>query len=82
MFGSPFQAAIQAVLKPLEFAARDDFAHLERVRDLERSVLAAARRAAALAVPHDVRDLLQRIEKRFEGPLDPARTQREMEQTQ
>ena len=39
MFGSPFQAAIEALLKPLEFAARDDFAHLERVRVLERSVL-------------------------------------------
>ncbi|MBW1688368.1 MAG: ATP-dependent DNA helicase RecG [Deltaproteobacteria bacterium] len=78
MFGSPFQAAIEALLKPLEFAARDDFAHLERVRDLERSVLAAAQRAAALAVPHDVRDLLQRLEKRFELPLDPASAGREI----
>jgi len=78
MFGSPFQAAIEALLKPLEFAARDDFAHLERVRDLERSVLAAAQRAASLAVPHDARDLLKRLGKRFERPLDPASAEREI----
>jgi ATP-dependent DNA helicase RecG len=78
MSGSPFQAAIEALLKPLEFAARDDFAHLERIRDLERSVFAAAERAAALAVPHDVRDLLQRLAKRFERPLDPATAGREI----
>ena len=28
MSGSPFQSAIEAVLKPLEFAARDDFAYV------------------------------------------------------
>jgi len=62
---SPFQAAIEAVTRPLEFAARDDFAHLDRVRDLEASVFAAAERALALAIPTDARELLARVAKRF-----------------
>ncbi|MBW2542318.1 MAG: hypothetical protein JRF15_09525, partial [Deltaproteobacteria bacterium] len=62
---SSFQSAIAAVLRPLEFAARDDFGQLERVRDLERTVSAAAQRAASLAVPADARDALKRIAAAF-----------------
>ncbi len=76
---SPFQSAIEAVLKPLEFAARDDFAQLSRIRDLERSVSDAARRACALAIPRDARDRLRRLQRAFEAPLDPKRCAREIE---
>jgi ATP-dependent DNA helicase RecG len=76
MAASPLQAAIEAIRKPLSFAARDDFAHLDRVRDLEETVLRAARRAAALAVPHDARELLQRVTGRFEERLDPEAAHR------
>ena len=62
---SSFQSAIVAVLRPLEFAARDDFAKLDRVRDLERTVSIAAQRAAALAIPADAKDALARIAASF-----------------
>jgi ATP-dependent DNA helicase RecG len=62
---SSFQSAIIAVLRPLEFAARDDFSKLDRVRDLERTVSAAAERAAALAIPREAEHQLTRIAKSF-----------------
>ena len=76
---SPFQSAIEAVLKPLEFAAREDFAQLSRVRNLEASVADAARRAGALAIPRDARDRLRRVQRAFEAPLDAKRIAREVE---
>ena len=33
-----FQEVVEAVARPLDFAARDDFAHLERVREYCRSI--------------------------------------------
>ena len=62
---SSFQSAIVAVLRPLEFAARDDFAKLDRVRDLERTVVIAAQRAAALAIPAEAKQALTRIAASF-----------------
>jgi ATP-dependent DNA helicase RecG len=62
---SPFQTAIEAVLKPLEFAARHDFAHIDRVRDLEGTVAAAASRALDLSIPADARNLLGRVAKQL-----------------
>jgi len=62
---SSFESAIAAVLRPLEFAARDDFAKLDRVRDLEQTVSAAAQRAAALAIPTVAKETLQRIAASF-----------------
>ena len=38
MAQSPFQSALDAVTQPLAFAARDDFAHADRVREFESSV--------------------------------------------
>jgi ATP-dependent DNA helicase RecG len=67
---SPFAAALEALQKPLEFAARDDFARLSRVRDLEASLRAAAERACALAVPTDARRTLDAIARRFGAPLE------------
>jgi ATP-dependent DNA helicase RecG len=76
---SPFQAALDAVLRPLEFAARDGFAHLERVQDLERSVARAAARARALAIPADAREALRQVEEAFPGPLEAAERRRRVE---
>ena len=70
MPASPFQLALEALLRPLEFAARDDFAALERVRNLAGSVTGATREVATLAVPADVRKTLEREAQRFEKPLE------------
>jgi ATP-dependent DNA helicase RecG len=67
---SPFQSAIEALQRPLAFAARDDFAHEARVRDLERGVAEAAGRASELAIPQDVRELLRRLAAAFARPLE------------
>ena len=67
---SPFQSAIAAVLRPLEFAAQDDFAKLDRVRDLERTVSVAAERAAALAIPREAKLELTRIAKSFSAAAE------------
>jgi ATP-dependent DNA helicase RecG len=67
---TPFQEALAALRKPLAFAASDDFAHLGRLRDLEKSVAAAAGRAAALCIPPDAARTLTRIEEAFAKPLE------------
>ena len=67
---SPGQAAIEAVLRPLEFAARDEFAQLPRVRDLEASVESAARRALDCALPRDLATVLRAVQETFAKPLE------------
>jgi ATP-dependent DNA helicase RecG len=57
--------AVAAVLRPLEFAAQDDFAQLRRVRDLESSIADAAQRVCALAVPADAKNVFARVAKSF-----------------
>jgi len=69
---SPFAAAVEACLAPLRFAAEDDFARAERVRDLEGAVREAAAAAAALAVPRDARAALARVQALFAEPLAGA----------
>ncbi len=71
---SPFKAAIDAVLAPLEFAARSDFAHFDRVRALGETVSAACARAAELAIPKDARDLLAHVGKQFATVADDEMT--------
>jgi len=66
MAQSPFQASLEALLRPLEFAARDDYAGLERVRDLGSSVASRAGEVAALSVPRDVRPRFDALARRFE----------------
>ena len=63
---SPFAAALEAVTGPLEFAARDDFAHAGRVRDLEGTVARAARRASGLALPPEVKRRWGAVAERLE----------------
>ncbi|MFQ5416347.1 MAG: ATP-dependent DNA helicase RecG [Myxococcota bacterium] len=69
--------------KPLEFAARDDFVHMGRIRDLEKSVAGAARAALELAIPSDARKILRRIvddlESASDGPASPAVIRRALE---
>ncbi len=76
MPGSPFQAALEAVLRPLEFAARDDFAQLGRVQALEATVAAAARHARGLAIPQDARNELRSVEESFATELVPDERRR------
>ena len=75
MAASPFHSAIQAVLRPLEFAARAGAAQAERVLDLEDTVAKAARSAAMLAIPKEAREVLGVVAERFAAPLEgEART--------
>ena len=62
---SPFQEALAALLRPLEFAASDDFAHLDRVHELPRAVAAAAERALGLEIPRDAREALSDVARLF-----------------
>jgi ATP-dependent DNA helicase RecG len=64
---SPFAEALGATQRPLAFAAREDFAHLARVRGLGTTVRAAAERAAALAIPQDARRRFERVAALFAG---------------
>ena len=79
MAQSPFQAALAAVLRPLEFAARDDFAHQDRVQDLERTLARAAARARGLAIPREAREALGRVEAAFAEPLAEGERRRRVE---
>jgi ATP-dependent DNA helicase RecG len=76
---SPFQAALEAVLRPLGFAAREGFAHLDRVQDLEATVARAAAAARELAIPRAARDALRRVEEAFAAPLEPGELRRRVE---
>jgi len=69
---SPFAAALEALQRPLAFAARDDFARLARVKDLEASVRTAAARGAGLAIPGDAARALEDLAARFAAPLAEA----------
>jgi ATP-dependent DNA helicase RecG len=76
---SPFQLAVAVVLRPLEFAAQDDFARLGRIRDLESSVVGAAQRTCALAIPPDAKKVFTRIAKSFSSRSDTDLAERVQE---
>ena len=76
---TPFGAALEAVLRPLRFAAAEDFRHLERVRDLAPTVGAAAERALELAIPRDARRALEAVRELFEGSPEPEGLRRRVE---
>jgi ATP-dependent DNA helicase RecG len=76
---SPFDLALAALLRPLEFAARDAYAHVERVRDLPHAVAAAAQRALALAIPGDAREALAQTQRAFAPPPADAALVAEVE---
>ncbi len=70
MGATPSSEAIDAIRRPLCFAAEDDFARVDRVRNLEESVAGAARRAASLAIPPDARLILEKVARRFATSLE------------
>src|SRR5687767_260621 len=72
MSATPFHEALEAIAKPLEFAARDGFARLDRLPELEKNVADAAARARALCVPPDVRKRFAGVEAAFAQPLGAA----------
>ena len=72
MSATPFQQALEALIKPLEFAARDGFARIGRLPELERNVAGAAARGRTLFVPPEVKQRLARIEALFAHPLPEA----------
>ena len=79
MENSPFQLALDAVRRPLAFAARNDFAHLDRVRDLEKSVFGALTAARKLAVPDDARKALAELNEGWGAPIDAIEKPREIQ---
>ena len=62
--------AIASLLRPLEFAARDDFATIERVSGLEASVAAACDAVLAHRLPADFRRSIEGLRGAFETPLE------------
>jgi ATP-dependent DNA helicase RecG len=62
---SPFRAGLAALLAPLEFAERSDEAALARVRDLAQSVIRAAERLDALAIPRDGKERIAAVVRDF-----------------
>ena len=74
-----FQEAVQALARPLDFAARDGFAYIERLPDLEKNMSGAAERARALHVPPDVARGFARIEEDFAKPLAAGEKKRAVE---
>ena len=73
---SPLCEALEGLRAPLEFASRDEARHAERVRDLPRTLRAAAARVAALRVPRDLRRAMERVEHAFDPPVEAARQPR------
>ena len=69
---SPFARAVARLHQPLEFAARDDQAQIDRVKDLEDTVREAAAEIRRLAVPADLRKTAEAIERAFSRPREGA----------
>lgn len=62
-------AAIEAIRKPLEFAAAGDFSRADRVKDLERTVAGAIERACQLSIPPDIKRSLAQVADLFAEPV-------------
>ena len=68
---SPLEVALDAILKPLLFAARDEFSQLGRVLGLEDSVAGACRRALDIRA-HSYKSVHSILKNRLdEKPLPP-----------
>ena len=67
--GLDFASGLEALLRPLDFAARDDFAHVERLRDLDRSVERACAALRALCLPDDLKAFFERLAADFAEQL-------------
>ena len=69
MSAAPFATALEAILAPLRFEAKDGGAFAGRVRDLEASVRESCAAALALRIPRDVRAAIELTARAFEEPL-------------
>jgi len=78
---SPLTEALDALRAPLEFVSRDEARHAERVRDLPRTLCEAAARVAALRIPRDLRQAMERLRDGFEKPLAPERRKHQIAAT-
>ena len=67
MSASPLESALRALARPLEFAAADGFAHLDRVRDLESTVLGHCGQLVLLAMPASFRETIDAVAALFGG---------------
>ncbi len=64
------QASIEALCRPLEFAARDDFAQMERVRNLAGAVQAACESLLEYRIPIDLRKFFSKLHGDFSKELE------------
>ena len=65
--GTRAQEALEALARPLDFAAQDEFARIERVRELPRAVMGGLDRLGALAIPRDLVREVDELRKLFRG---------------
>ena len=63
-------AALAALRRPLDFAARDDFAHLDRIQNLEQGVRNAAGALLGLSIPEDLQRYFEGLREDFSKPLE------------
>ncbi len=73
--------AALALLRPLEFAARDDFARIDRISELGRSVQRACQRLLALRIPPDLSSYLEKLIDEFSKELEGESLARQIRQT-
>jgi ATP-dependent DNA helicase RecG len=66
------EAALDALRRPLDFAARDDFAHQARVRNLQESVRSACQSLRNFSIPSDFQSYFKDLEEQFSKPLEAA----------
>jgi ATP-dependent DNA helicase RecG len=64
-------SALDALTRPLDFAARDDFAHLDRVRNLGAAVSGACEHVLAFSLPADLRRDFEGLRDAFSKELEP-----------
>ncbi|HEM46598.1 MAG TPA: DEAD/DEAH box helicase, partial [Alphaproteobacteria bacterium] len=61
---------LAALMRPLDFAARDDYAHLDRVRALDETVRRACEALGRLAIPKDLRSDFAALAEEFSKQLE------------
>jgi ATP-dependent DNA helicase RecG len=69
---APFATALEAMLAPLRFEARDGGAFAGRVRDLEAGMRETCAAALVLRIPRDARAAIELVASSFEETLDAA----------
>ncbi len=61
----PVLNAIESLCRPLRFAAQDDFAHMERVKNLAQRVVGACESLQGLSIPPDLLSYFSELESFF-----------------